>query len=65
MGLKKISNSFEIQRYYQNEPRLNGVYYRDNLHDNIRDGTYVTNLDEHFDILTHWVDLYILNNKVT
>ena len=65
MGLKKISNSFEIQRYYQNEPRLNGVYYRDNLHDNIRDETYVTNLDEHFDILTHWVDLYILNNKVT
>ena len=24
-------NNFEIQKYYQNEPRFNGVYSRDNL----------------------------------
>ena len=23
--------NFEIQRYYENEPRFNSVYYRDNL----------------------------------
>ena len=23
--------NFKIQNYYQNEPRFNGVYYRDNL----------------------------------
>ena len=23
--------NFEIQKYYQNEPRFNGVYTRDNL----------------------------------
>ena len=27
---------FEIQKYYQNEPRFNGVYSRDNLHDKIK-----------------------------
>ena len=24
-------NNFEIQKYYQNEPRFNGVFSRDNL----------------------------------
>ena len=33
--------------YYQNEPRFNGVYSRDNLADKIKDGPYVTNLDEY------------------
>ena len=32
--------SFEIQNYYQNEPKLNGVYSRNNL-PKIKDGTYV------------------------
>ena len=31
--------------YYQNEPRFNGVYSRDNLPDKIKDGAYVINLD--------------------
>ena len=39
-------NNFDIQKYYQNEPKLNGVYSRDNL-PKINDGTYVINLDEH------------------
>ena len=30
--------SFEIQKYYQNEPRFNGIYPRDNLPNNIEDG---------------------------
>ena len=55
--------NFEIQKYYQNEPRFNGVYLRDNL-PKIKDGTYVINVDEYFDIGTHWVALYVQNNDV-
>ena len=58
-------NNFEIQNYYQNEPRFNGVYSRDNLPDKIKDGEYVVNLDEYSDIRTHWTALYALNNNVT
>ena len=36
--------------YYQNEPRFNGVYSRDNLPDKIKDGASVINLDEYSDI---------------
>ena len=41
--------------YYQNGPRFNGVYSRDNLPDAIKDRAYVINLDEYSDIETHWV----------
>ena len=56
--------NFEIQKYYQNEPRFNGVYSRDNL-PKIKDGAYVINLDEYSDIGTHWVALYVQNNNIT
>ena len=56
--------NFKIKKYYQNEPRFNGVYSRDNL-PKIEDGTYVINLDEYSDIGTHWVALYVQNNNVT
>ena len=56
--------NFEIQKYYKNEPRFNGVYSRDNL-PKIKDGAYVINLDEYSDIGTHWVALYVQNNDVT
>ena len=55
--------NFEIQRYYQNEPRFNGVYSRDNL-PKIKDGAHLINLDEYFDIGTHLIALYVLNNNV-
>ena len=53
--------NFEIQEYYQNEPRFNGVFSRDNLPNNIKNGAYVINLDEYHDIGTHWVALYVYN----
>ena len=56
--------NFDIQKYYQNKPRFNGVYSRDNL-PKIKDGAYVINLDEYSDIGTHWVALYVQNNNVT
>ena len=51
--------------YYQNEPRFNGVYCRDNLPDKIKDGAYVLNLDEYSDIGTHWIALYVNTKTVT
>ena len=60
--------NFVIQEYYQNEPRFNGVFRRDNLpnnyNNNKKNGAYVINLDEYRDIGTHWVALYV-NNKTT
>ena len=45
--------NFKIKEYYENEPRLNSVYSRDNLSKVIKNGTYVINLDE-----------YVKNNEV-
>ena len=63
MSTHPLTN-FEIQKYYQYEPKFNGVYSRDNLPE-IKDGGYVINLDEYSDIGTHWVALYVNNNSVT
>ena len=57
--------NFEIQMYYQNEPRFNGVYSRNSLPDKIKDGAYVINLDEYSDIGTHWIALYVNTKTVT
>ena len=38
--------NFEIEKYYKNEPRFNGVFSRKNLPKKIKDGAYVINLDE-------------------
>ena len=54
-------NNFEIQNYYQNKPKLNDVYSRNNL-PKIKDGTYVISLDEFKSIGTHWIALYV-NDK--
>ena len=56
--------NFEIQEYYQNEPRFNGVFSRDNLPNIIKNGAYVINLDEYHDIGTHWVALYMQSTSV-
>ena len=52
-----------MQKYYQNKPRFNGFFSRDNLV-KIKDGAYITNLDGYSDIGTHWVALHV-NNNVT
>ena len=39
--------NFEIRKYYENEPRFNGVYSRDTLPKTIKNGAYVINLDEY------------------
>ena len=56
--------NFEIQQYYQNKSRFNGVYSRDNLPKQIKDEVYVINLDEHKDTGIHWVVLFCKKNEI-
>ena len=55
MPSRHLTN-FETQKYYQNEPKFNGVYSRNNL-PKIKYGTYVINLDEFKLIGTHWIHI--------
>ena len=59
-----LLTNFEIQTYYQNEPRFNGAYSRDNLTKQIKDGAYVINLDEHKDTGTYSIALFCMRNEV-
>ena len=54
--------NLEMQKYYQNDPRFNEVYSRDNL-PKIKNGANVINLDEYSDIETHSIALHALNNN--
>ena len=56
--------NFEIQKYYQNEPRFNGVFSRNNLPKKIKDEAYVINLDEYADVGTHWIALFCNRNEI-
>ena len=56
--------NFEIQKYYKNEPRFNGVFSRNNLPKKIKDGAYVINLDEYADVGTHWIALFCNRNDI-
>ena len=67
-GSKKKLNSLipfhpltniEINEYYKNEPRFNGVYSRNNLPNKIKRGAYVINLDEYENTGTHWVAVFV------
>ena len=64
-----LLTNFEIQKNYQNEPKINGVYSGDNLpkrsSTEINDGAYIINFDDYSDIGTHWVAFYVKNNDVT
>ena len=63
MSTHPLTN-FEIQKYYQNEPKFNSVYSRNNLF-KIKDGTYIINLNEYKSIGTHWITLYVNTKNLT
>ena len=56
--------NFEIQKYYKNEPRFNGVFLRNNLPKKIKDRAYAMNLDEYTDVGTHWIALFCTRNEI-
>ena len=57
--------NIEIPKCYQNGPRFNGIYSRDNFPKEIKDGAYVINLHKYADIGTHWIALYVKDNDIT
>ena len=56
--------NMEINEYYKNEPRFNGVYSRNNLPNKIKKGTYVTNLDKYENTGTHWISFFVKTIEV-
>ena len=57
-------NNFEIQWNYQNKPRFNGIYSRDKL-DKEKDEIYALNLDKYKSGGTHWIAVYVNDDKLT
>ena len=55
--------NIEINEYYINEPRFNGVYSRNNLPKTIKKGAYVIHLDKYENMGTHWVVLFVKTNE--
>ena len=55
---------FEIQNYYKNEPRFNGVFSRNNSPKKTKDGAYVINLDEYADVGTKCIALFCYRNEM-
>ena len=56
--------NFEIQRYYENEPRFSDAFSRNNLLLKIEDGAYKINLDEYADVGTHWIALFCNRSEI-
>ena len=56
--------NFEIQKYFQNDPRFNRVFSINNLPERIKDGPHVINLDEYADVGTHWNDLLFNGSEI-
>ena len=50
--------NLEIQKFCQNEPRFNGLCFRNNLPEKIKDAAYVINFDEYENVGT--LDCFIL-----
>ena len=69
-GIKKKSltpfytvTNFEMQDYFKNEKRFNGVYSRNNL-PKLKNGAYVINLDHSKNTGTHWVVIFVKEDEV-
>ena len=55
--------TFEIQKYYQNEPKFNGIYSINDL-PKTNHGSFVVNLGEYKLLQTHWIILYVNGGNV-
>ena len=56
--------NFEIQKYYQKEPKFNDFYSKNNW-SKIKDGAYIINLDEYESIETHSIALCVNDENVS
>ena len=64
---KKLLTPFHpltnLQEYFKNEKRFNGVYSRNNL-PKLKNGAYVINLDHSKNTETHWVVIFVKEDEV-
>ena len=56
--------SFEIQKYYKNEPIFNGVFSINNLPKKIKNRAYIINLDQYADVALHWITFFCKKNGI-
>ena len=56
--------NFEIQKYYQNERKLDGDYSRNNLPEKIKDGACIINLDKYADVGPYWIALLCNRSEI-
>ena len=56
--------NFEIQKCYENEPRFNGVFARNNIPKKVKDGEYLINLDKYANVDTHWIALFYNRSEI-
>ena len=63
MSLHPLTN-FEIQKYFHEEPKLNGVYSRNNL-SKIKNRKCIISLDGYESIKTDWIALYVNAKNIT
>ena len=56
--------NFELEKYYDNEPRFNVVYSRNNLPKKVKVEAYVINLNEYADVGTHWIALFCNKSEI-
>ena len=56
--------NFDIHKYYENEPRFNGFFSRDNMPKKNKGWAYVINLDEYADLGSHWIALLCNRSEI-
>ena len=62
MNLKKIDSTLSFNKLW-NKAALSRVFSRDNL-SQMKNGSYVINLDEYADLGTNWIALFIETLKL-
>ena len=62
--LPHLLTKFEIQKYYQNEPKFNPASSRNSFPKEMKDGAYVISLGEYADVGTHWIVLFCNKNEI-
>ena len=69
MKIKKnviFNTALSFNKFWDtNEPRFNGVFWRNNLPKKIKDGAHIINLGEYTDVGTHWTALFCNKNNLT
>ena len=62
--LPHLLTNFQIQNYYQNEPKSNGSFSSNNL-PKLKDEAYVINNDEYRSTGIHWIALFVNVDNIT